>query len=161
MTTPTVKTKTVENGLIAVYTALTLNLRPDGTNYRAVSELHPDREVVQEIVRELHEEEIPNDWRYQMTYDLAASLAECSEGQSEEWDVEDYYDYILDLARNFSDDGTGDLLEWVKTGSRIEFDDALQGAIGMSIVELLKLRQEEEIALMGYSLLALVKEKLT
>jgi len=159
--TATVKTKTVENGLIAVYTALKLNTREDGSNYRAVSELHPDREVVREIVRELHDGELPNDWRFETVYNLAASLVECSEGQSEEWGVEDYYDYILQLAHNFSDDATGSLLEWAKIGSRIEFDDELQGITGMTILELLKLRQEEEIALMGYNLLSLVENKLT
>lgn len=159
--TATVKTKTAENGLIAVYTALTLNTRADGTSYRAVSELHPDHEVVRGIVYELHDGELPNDWRYDMIYSLAASLVEYSEGQSEEWTIEDYNEYIPELASNLSDDATGVLLEWAKIGSRIGFYDEPIGTTATGIVDLLKMRQKEEIEMMGYNLLFLIGEKLT
>lgn len=159
--TTTVKTKTIENGLIAVYTALKLNKREDGTNYRSVSDFHPDREVVLEIMHALHEDELPNDWRFDMAYYLASELLEYSEGQSEEWSVEDYLEFVPELAHNFSDDATSDLLEWAKLGSRIEFWDQPECAGELSITELLKARQKEEIAMMGYSLLSLVEDKLT
>jgi hypothetical protein len=152
---------TVENGLIAVYSALKLNTRADGSEYRAVSDMHPDADTVREIVRELHDEELPNDWRYEITYHLAAGLVECSEGQGNNWEAEEYQDYIAQLAENLSDDCSGDLLEWAKIGQRLEFDNELNGITGLSIEELLKLRQEEEITLMGYKLLSLVEEHLT
>jgi hypothetical protein len=164
VTTATVNTKTLANGLISVYTALTLNTRADGSSYRMISETHPDREAVLSIVYDLHEGELPNDWRYETIYSLATSLLEYSDGSDPEdcepWGMAEYTDLVPCVAAGLVDEGKGDLLEWAKIGSRTEFWDApTHGA--SDVIELLQMRQQEEIEMMGYNLLRLVEEQLT
>jgi hypothetical protein len=165
VTTATVNTKTLANGLISVYTALTLNTRADGSSYRMISETHPDREAVLSIVYDLHDDELPNDWRYETIYRLATSLLEYSDGSDPEdcepWGMAEYMDLVPCIAAGLVDGGKGDLLEWAKIGSRTEFWDAFESILAPDVVGLLQTRQREEIQLMGYNLLTLVEEQLT
>lgn len=161
VTTATVNTKTLANGLISVYSALTLNTRADGSNYRMISETHPDREAVVSIVYDLHEGELPNDWRYETIYNLANMLLEYQDGSdvSIDWGYSEFMEFVPELAADLVDVFAGDLLEWAKIGSRIEFWDAPTRGTS-DIIELLQMRQREEIEIMGYNLLRLVEEQL-
>lgn len=165
MTQATVNTKTLANGLISVYTALTLNTRADGSNYRMISDTHPDRETVLSIVYDLHEGELPNDWRYETIYRLANELLEYSDGSELggqlAWGLAEYMEFVPAIARGLVDAGKGDLLEWAKIGSRTEFWDAFGSVLDPNIIDLLQSRQKEEIETMGYNLLTLVQELLT
>lgn len=165
VTQATVNTKTLANGLISVYTALTLNTRADGSSYRMISETHPDREAVLSIVYDLHEGELPNDWRYEIVYSLATTFLEYSDGSDPEdcepWGMSEYMDLVPCIADGLVDAGKGDLLEWAKIGSRTEFWDAFESILTPDIVSVLQARQKEEIQMMGYNLLRLVEEQLT
>jgi len=163
VTQATVNTKTLANGLISVYSALTLNTRADGSNFRAISETHPDSEAVRSIMYDLHEGELPNDWRYETIYSLANMLLEYQDGldaPSIAWGYGEFMEFVPEVAADLVDVFAGDLLEWAKIGSRIEFWDAPTRGTS-DIVELLQMRQREEIEIMGYNLLRLVEEKFT
>lgn len=163
MTQATVNTKTLANGLIAVYSAMTLSTRADGSSFRAISEMHPDCEDVRSIVHDLHEGELPNDWRYETIYSLANMLLEYQDGIDAPeiaWGYDEFMEFVPGIAADLVDVATGDLLEWAKIGSRIAFwDEPIRET--SDIIELLQLRQREEIEMMGYNLLKLVEEKFT
>ena len=164
MTATIVNTKTIENGLVAVYSALVLQTREDGSNYRIVSELHPDYLVVKEIIYDLHDGELSNDWRYQIIYDLAQNLLEYSEGQPEPWGMDEFMEAIPEVSRSLTVANTKELLEWAKIGHRLYFEDGWfdpSTAEPLDIGELLQRRQREEIESTAYGLLRLVEELLT
>lgn len=164
MTATIVNTKTLENGLVAVYSALALQAREDGSDYRIVSETHPDYIIIKDIVYDLHDGELPNDWRYQIIYGLAQSFLEYSEGQPTPWGMDEFMDVIPEISRNLTDSHTGDLLEWAKIGSRLYFEDDCidpDNSEPLDIGSLLQRRQREAIEITAYGLLRLVEDLLT
>lgn len=161
MTQTTVNTKTLENGLISVYSALVLDSRADGSSYRRISEIHPDGETVREIVRDLHCGELPNDWRYETIYDLAQRFLEYSEGQPEAWGLDQFMEVVPEVSHALVEENYGELLEWAKIGSRLEFEEPIIRGSFRGIGGLLQNRQREEIEAMAYNLLRLVGDELT
>ena len=149
---------TIEDGLIAVTAALVLNARGDGSSYRSISEMHPHSETIREMVRELHDGELPNDWRYDIIYFIAQGLLEYSEGAESGWDIDHYQEVVSEVSYSLTDDWSADLLEWAKVGSRLEFQDEEIVAPSTDIHQLLRARQREEIETMAYSLLQMISE---
>ena len=144
---------TIEDGLVAITAALVLNTRNDGSSYRSVSDKHPYSEDIRETVRELHDGELPNDWRYDMVYFIAQGMLEYSECTEKSWTIDQYEETISEISYGLSDDFNGDLLEWAQIGSRLEFQDPEIVAPTTNICDLLKARQREEIETMAYTLL--------
>ena len=144
---------TIEDGLVAITAALVLNTKNDGSSYRSVSDKHPHSEDIRKIVRELHDGELPNDWRYDTVYFIAHGMLEYSECTEKGWTIDQYQEVIPEVAYGLSDDLNGDLLEWAQIGSRLEFQDPEIVAPTTNIYNLLKVRQREEIESMAYTLL--------
>ena len=64
------------------------------------------KEKYQEFVRELHDDEMPNNWRYQIIFDLLHNFVN-------EYDQDDLEDYLHEIADGLVDVYNVDLIKWV------------------------------------------------
>lgn len=148
---------TVEGWLQALTGALTHTRRPDGTGYWHLSEAaywEPIRDQLQEICREAHRDEMPNDWRWEMISDITERLLEYSEPDSEPWSADQYNDIAPDVADALASCSTTQLADWVSDNAgRGYFDDPdlVQGFV-CDIPTMLRWRQCEELQLMALAI---------
>ena len=149
---------TIEAGLSLLAANLVLATRTDGTEYRMLREDCPMHDDLQTIVRNAHNGELPNDWRFDMVYDLCHAFLDYSQPQGQVFTADDYRDRIGDIAETQVETGTYALLTWLADNvARCEFDD--EGAwssddLGSSIADLARRRQQEEIDWMAHTILA-------
>jgi hypothetical protein len=147
---------TVEGWLQALTGALTTTHRPDRSTYTHLSEAaywEPIRDDLQEVCRLAHRGELPNDWRWEMIYDLAHKLLEYSEPEAKAWDADDYQEVVYDIAQNLGDFGTTTLAAWIsENASRADFDDEIESYF-TGIPSLMRWRQIEEIQSMAFEML--------
>ena len=138
---------TCSGWLVALSECLTLQFRTDGTHYMALSsEAQWDdiRDDLENIVREAHCGEFPNDWRFDTVDSIASTLAEMSD--SEDWDVDDFREESHEVADSLVDVYTSDLLQWVAGNiNRPQWDDDSIVQPTTDIMVLIRLRQYEEI----------------
>ena len=149
---------TIEAGLTLLAANLVLVTRTDGTEYRMLREdclLHDD---LQTIVRAAHNDEMPNDWRYGMAYDLCHALLDYSQPQACAVTADDYRDCIGEIAALRVDFSAHALLVWLSDNvSRCHFDN--EGAwssddLGSNIADLAQRRQQEKIEWMAHTILS-------
>lgn len=164
--TVTTKTKveSIQGGLEAVAAALVLCKRSDGTEYRALSDKPStgalsDQTVMSGddlliLVRELHRDELPNDWRYETIYDLCHGLLQFCKGDESDGDT--LRDAVWEVADGLTEISTSALLQWLANApSRCEFEDesVLDECGSIGIADTVRQRQREEIESMGLQLI--------
>ena len=146
--------------LAALAECLTVEFRTDGTHYSALSsEAKWDeiRDDLQSIVREAHFGELPNDWRYETVDSIATTLAEMPD--CEDWSVENFQEESYAVAESLVDVYTGHLLHWIGGNlRRCTWDDEGIAQPTTDIVELIKLRQFEEIESMVQAVLSEIEQ---
>ena len=161
MNTPTAPIPTITSlkaGLTLLAANLVLATRTDGTEYRLLREDCPLHDDLQTIVRDAHNDELPNDWRFSMIYNLCHAFLDYSQPQPQMFTADDYRDCIGKIVENHVETGTYALLTWLSDNvSRCCFDD--EGAwssddLGSNIADLAQRRQREEIEWMAHSILA-------
>lgn len=132
--------------------------KEDGSRHTALSESsHWDavRDDLQEIVRSAHDDELPNEWRYNTVKHIAESLLETALHSDREWDVEDFREISWEIAAAGADSYTSDQMEWMCSNiNRMTFHEEnlpaelLTDAQQQNIPAMVRLRQEEEIEFM-------------
>jgi hypothetical protein len=148
----------LEAGLTLLAANLVLATRTDGTEYRMLREDCPMHDDLRAIIRDAHNGEIPNDWRFGMVYDLCHALLDYSQPQACAVTADDCRDYIGDIVATQGDTSTYALLVWLSDNvSRCHFDDAevwCSGENGSDIGALAHHRQMEEIKWMAHAILS-------
>ena len=120
--------------------------------YYSIKDDHPDKDQIQtDLIYPLHDDELPNDWRYETIYDLLSGFLEYEDRQ----DIEDHVHEIVDGA---VDVYNYDLAKWLCDDvSRGYFDQSLDNAEFISddtsIYGIITKRQYEVISEMAYQLL--------
>jgi len=160
MTTPTAPIPTVpsiEAGLTLLASSLVLATRTDGTEYRMLREDCPMHDDLQDIIRAAHEDELPNDWRFGMVYDLCHALLDYSQPLACAVTIDDYREWIGDITKLQVDTNTHALLTWLADNvSRCYFDEPeiwVGDADGSDIADLAQRRQREAITTMAHVIL--------
>ena len=147
----------IEAGLQLLASSLVLATRTDGTDYRMLREDCPLHDDLADVVRAAHNGELPNDWRYGMTYDLCQAFLDYSQPQACAVTADEFRDYIGEIAALRVDFSAHALLVWLSDNvSRCHFDD--EGAwssddLGSDIGDLAQRRQQEEIEWMAHAIL--------
>tara|TARA_Y100001938_G_scaffold32813_1_gene44913 strand:- start:25 stop:483 length:459 start_codon:yes stop_codon:yes gene_type:complete len=116
------------------------------------------KETYQDFVRELHDGEMPNNWRYQIIFDLLHNFVHEYTDESRENDVitDDLHDHLNEIADGLVDVYNTDRAKWLA-------DDVSRGCIdlknldmdepNMTIFDLIGKAQYEAIYSMGYQIL--------
>ena len=93
--------------------------REDGSQYWTFTDEAEDSEELTEFVRELHDEEWPNDWRFRTITQIIDRIVEHSKGSNDYWD-----DQPTEIAEALTTIYTGELLQWYSDNiSRISYVD--------------------------------------
>tara|TARA_X000001036_G_scaffold317978_1_gene296389 strand:- start:23 stop:511 length:489 start_codon:yes stop_codon:yes gene_type:complete len=112
----------------------------------------------QELIRELHNDEMPNDWRYETIKNLVSCFLEYF-SEDEELTYENLQDALREsIAENLADHSNSCLFQWLaEIPSRASFDDIYSTIEcideSKDLGSLARLRQIEEIEIMGSNLL--------
>ena len=148
----------LEAGLTLLAANLVLATRTDGTEYRLLREDCPMYDDLRTIIRDAHNGEMPNDWRFGMVYDLCHALLDYSQPQACAVTADEYREYIGDIVATQGDTGAYALLVWLSDNvARCHFDDAeawCSGEDGSDIGALAHHRQMEEIEWMAHTILS-------
>jgi hypothetical protein len=119
----------------------------------------------QDLLMLLHDEELPNDWRYETTCAIANSLLECAEEAPDTtWTAIEFQDVAGDVADHLADVYNSRLLSWVaEVPSRAEFTDPDHWAFddNADIIERVRARQYEVIEEMAWHLISYLDENIT
>jgi hypothetical protein len=95
--------------------------RADGSRFLALPSSAPD--WMREAIYSAHEEELPNDWRYELALRSALALKEEQES--------DPYELASQVAEELSTVCTGELLAWyAETPSRLSYADDAREELG-------------------------------
>ena len=160
MNTPTAPIPTIasiEAGLQLLASSLVLATRTNGTDYRMLREDCPLHDDLQEVVRAAHNDELPNDWRYGMVYDLCHAFLEYSQPSPKPWTLEDFLDVAGEVAELHTDHAHSLALGWLADNvSRCHFDDVeayASDCSGDDLGQLAIRRQLEEVHTMAHAIL--------
>lgn len=160
MNTPTAPIPTiasVEASLQLLASSLVLATRTDGTEYRMLREDCPLHYDLQKVVEAAHNGELPNDWRYGMTYDLCQAFLEYSQPSPTPWTLEDYLEVTGEVAELHTDHAHSLALGWLADNvSRCHFDDVeayASDCSGDDLGQLAIRRQLEEVHTMAHAIL--------
>jgi hypothetical protein len=156
-TAPIPSIPSIEAGLTLLASSLVLATRTDGTEYRMLREDCPLHDDFQDIIRAAHEDELPNDWRFGMAYDLCHALLDYSQPSPNPWTLDDYGDVVGEVVELRVDTSTHALLTWLADNvARCYFDDVdawVGNADGSDIGDLAKRRQREAVTTMAHVIL--------
>lgn len=160
MNTPTAPIPAIpslEAGLQLLASSLVLATRTDGTEYRMLREDCPMHDDFQDIIRAAHDGELPNDWRFGMTYDLCHALLDYSQPLACAVTLDDYREWVGDIVELRVDTSAHALLTWLADNvSRCHFDEPeiwCDSADGSDIGDLAQRRQREVIDTMAHAIL--------
>jgi hypothetical protein len=157
-TAPIPTVHSIEAGLTLLASSLVLATRTDGTEYRMLREDCPLHDDFQDIIRAAHDGELPNDWRFAMTYDLCHALLDYSQPLTCACTADEFRDYIGEIAELQVDTSTYALLTWMAGNmNRCQFDEPeiwCETADGSDIGDLARRRQLEEIHTMAHVILS-------
>ena len=107
------------------------------------------RDAYQTLVRKCHNDELPNDWRYDKIKHLVERLLEY-----EKESLEDYQDILHEVVDSCVDISTSALFQWLADNpSRAEFNDDSYMAQSDKLSQLAAARQYEELDFMANTLL--------
>ena len=157
-TTPIPAISSIEAGLQLLASSLVLGTRINGDDYYLLREDCPMHDDLQEVVRSAHNGELPNDWRYGMTYDLAHAFLDYSQPSPAVWALDDYLEVAGDVAELQADHAYSRALGWLADNvSRCHFDDPetyASDCSGDDLGQLAIRRQLEEIHTMAHAILS-------
>ena len=161
MNTSTAPIPTIPNleaGLTLLAANLVLATRTDGTEYRMLREDCPMHDDLRAIIRDAHNGEMPNDWRFGMVYDLCHALLEYSQPSPTPWTLEDYLEVAGDVAELQVDHAYSRALSWMADNvTRCHFDDVetyASDCSGDDLGQLAIRRQLEEVHTMAHAILS-------
>ena len=138
--------------------SLTRDKRQDGSEYVCLWESQ-FKENLQEIIRECHNGEFPNDWRYEMVDSIIDSLYEHFITYENDPDLDDFRDY--EIVDNLVDIYNYDLAKWLSdNNSRGYFEDDCFKNDNGDIHDQIRSRQYEEISFIMNMLLANLEDHL-
>ena len=133
--------------------------REDGSKYVCLSE-EIDKQLrgaYQTLIRKLHREEQPNDWRYGIVKELCWKLAERKNYNNPETSLEDLLEVCWEVADNCCDISNSSIFQWLADNpGRCEFEEeslSLNPDGINSLWRVARSRQCEEIELMARQLL--------
>ena len=93
--------------------------REDGTSYWTFTDEAEASEELTEFVRELHDKEWPNDWRFETIISIIDRIIEHSKGSNDYWE-----DQSMEIAEALTTIYTGELLQWyADNASRLDYVD--------------------------------------
>ena len=93
--------------------------REDGSQYWTFTDEAEASEELTEFVRELHDKEWPNDWRFEIIISIIDRIIEHSKGSNDYWE-----DQSMEIAEALTTIYTGKLLQWYADNtSRIAYVD--------------------------------------
>ena len=126
-------------------------------------EIDPDlRDQLQTVIRECHNDEFPNDWRYSIIKEICFTCLdyEMSEGLDH---LEQYLDnYSHEIVDGCVDISTSSLFQWLSDiPSRSEFNDDSYMGDSSNLSQLATARQYEEIDFIFHTLLNMLNERFT
>ena len=107
------------------------------------------RDAYQTLIRKCHNDELPNDWRYDKIKHLVERLLEY-----EKESLEDYQDILHEVVDSCVDISTSAQFQWLADNpSRAEFMDDSFGLDSNKLSQLAAARQYEELDFMANTLL--------
>ena len=104
--------------------AFTRDKRDDGSTFWCLTEqARQSVDDLTEWLRGLHDDELPNDWRYETIVSILDALMDIDDLK----DYEDHYDLVSGISDNITDIYNADLLQWYADNpSRVAYiDDAV------------------------------------
>ena len=121
--------------------------------YYMIKEDHADREEIQQnLIYPLHDDELPNDWRYSIIHWLLSDFVNCTDRQ----EIEDCH--LHEIVDGLVDVYNADRIKWVQEDLNRGYVE-LEFTTGKeSIFELIGLAQYEVINQMAYQLLDYIDE---
>ena len=150
------KTETLRDQLKDLDQSLNQERREDNSLYFFLKD--ESKNKYQELIRSLHMDELPNDWRYETIKSLVSSFLEYY-SEDEELTYDNLQDALRDsIAENLAEVSNSCLFEWLaEIPSRASFED-IHSAISciddsVDLGYLARLRQIEEIEIMGSNLI--------
>ena len=128
--------------------------RQDGSSYWHLSDAaywQPIRQELQDVVRQAHRDELPNDWRFEAIYDLAVAMLDASQDDADDgqnWDADRFADLTYGIADSLTPCGTAACAAWIaENPSRATFDDPSIVDGSGELPALLRCRYYEELQL--------------
>jgi len=147
---------TLRNQLQDFYNSFEGEKRENNSHYFFLKDEFKNK--YQDLVRELHMGELPNDWRYETIKNLVSSFLEYY-SDDEELTYDNLQDALREsIADNLCDVSNSCLFEWLaEIPSRASFED-MSSVIGtiddsVDLGYLAMMRQREEIEIMGSNIL--------
>ena len=151
-----IKTETLRDQLKDLDQSLNQERREDNSLYFFLKD--ESKNKYQDLVRELHMGELPNDWRYETIKNLVSSFLEYY-SDDEELTYDNLQDALREsIADNLAEYSNSCLFQWLaEMPSRASFED-IHSAISciddsVDLGYLARLRQIEEIEIMGSNLI--------
>ena len=117
--------------------------------YYSIKDDHPDKEHIrQDLIYPLHDDESPNDWRYDTIHSLLIDFVECDDRDEVEDRISDHaiIDGLVDVYN-------ADLLKWVQEDLRRGYVESEFTTGKESIFERIAQSQYEVISQMAFQLL--------
>ena len=150
------KTETLRDQLKDLDQSLNQERREDNSLYFFLKD--ESKNKYQELIRSLHMDELPNDWRYETIKNLVSSFLEYY-SDDEELTYDNLQDALREsIADNLAEYSNSCLFQWLaEMPSRASFED-IHSAISciddsVDLGYLARLRQIEEIEIMGSNLI--------
>ena len=150
------QTETLRDQLKDLDESLSQERREDNSCYFFLKD--ESKNKYQELIRSLHMDEVPNDWRYETIKNLVSSFLEYY-SEDEELTYENLQDALREsIADNLADYSNSCLFQWLaEMPARASFED-IHSAISciddsVDLGYLARLRQIEEIEIMGSNLI--------
>ena len=152
----TTKTETLRDQLQDLNDSFKQEKREDNSCYFFLKD--ESKNKYQELIRELHMDEVPNDWRYETIKNLVSSFLEYF-SEDEELTYDNLQEALKEsIADSIAEYSNSCLFKWLsEMPSRAYFED-IHSAISciddsVDLGYLARLRQIEEIEIMGSNLL--------
>ena len=119
--------------------------------YYSIKADHPDKDFIQSLVYELHDNELPNDWRYQIIYTLLLDFVDIESS-------DDVQDRIHELVDGAVDIYNADLLKWVQEDLSRGYIESELTTGKEGLFERITQAQYEVINQMAYKLLSFIED---
>ena len=140
--------------------SLTRQTREDKSEYVCLWD-NQFKDNLQEIIRECHNGEFPNDWRYEIVDSIIDSLYEHFITYNNDPDLDDFRDRSYEIVDNLVDISNYNLAKWLSdNNSRGYFEDDCFSNNNGGIHEQIRSRQYEEIDFIMNMLLANLEDHL-
>jgi len=120
--------------------------------YYMIKEDHADREEIQQnLIYPLHDDELPNDWRYSIIHWLLSDFVDCEDRNEIEDRIHEIVDGLVDVYN-------ADRIKWVQEDLNRGYVESEFTTGKEGIFELIGLAQYEVINQMAYQLLDYIDE---